>query len=105
MAARRGNARGGVTGGRSLDPAAVVAGFLAALDEAVEAAAPAERPLLRLHAAYGLRRASERLRLDLICAGHALQAALDEALEGGADDVRRAYLARVLRGTQPGAEA
>lgn len=104
MATRRGTARRRVKAKRLGDPAAIVAGFLLALEEVISGAPASQRDCLRLHAAHGLRRGSEKYRLDLISDG-AAGAALGDDLEEAADEVRRTYLAAACAATQPEGEA
>lgn len=108
MAARRSTPRGRVKRRAVRDPFTVVAGFLCALEEVIQGAPAQARPALRMYAAHGLRRGAEKYRLDLISEGDVGAEELDlldAELAEGVAEVRRAYLAQALGGTQPEAEA
>jgi hypothetical protein len=90
------------------DPREVVAGFLLALEDEVRGAGAEDLLVMRLHAVYALRRASEKFRLDLISDGQLDErelAAFDEDIRDGVHDIRRAYVSVAFRATQRGADA
>jgi hypothetical protein len=83
------------------NPCGVVGGFILALDEVIAKAPAGARAHLRVHAMDGLRRASEKYRMDLLSSGLVDASLLDGGLATSVEEVRRNYLISTAGGTQP----
>ncbi len=83
------------------NPCSVVGGFIMALDEVISKAPAGARAHLRAHAMDGLRRASEKYRMDLLSSGLVEATLLDGGLAAAVEEVRRNYLINTAGGTQP----
>lgn len=83
------------------NPTGVVVGFLTALDEVISKTPAGARAHLRVCAMDGLRRASEKYRMDLISSGVVPVELLDRGLAEAVEQVRRGYLINTSGGTQP----
>lgn len=87
------------------DPCGVVGGFIVALEQVIARAPATHRIHLRLHAVEGLRRASEKYRLELISSGVVDHALIDDAMAIAVEEVRRQFFIALAGGTQPAASA